>query len=432
MANDILQRFLAKRLFDVGADDNRLELLRQAAAELGAKLKASPQRISAFTMVAIDPDVAPDEPILGEVGAILQSHWNSYKGAFADAVLPVVFRGIILTALEQIIGSEPVATAVTLTCRNLLPKLAAPSDKDLWASLIDSSSHKLELRARREWALPSTAVMRETELKLPNTKPVSPPNFPTGWLTKQLEAASGPHNKENEATDGNPHFPNAGEAWAHEFSPRVAAAIAGSTNSVVKKLIENIQSENGFAAQTEAISTFVQTMAAGIAQTSLGLERRTSLIWWKEALYSSSAERSYRDLTLPIAAALVAIDGAEQTGAFAPRMAEALLLETIRAIDPKAINTVLPLADLCLGAVAPMEEGASVVLKHFSTLHREPGRTPLASLIGSGESIDSTILMRRIGLSADIKLSPADFALWLFRDLQASAATPAKAKRKAK
>lgn len=432
MADDILQRFLAKRLFDVGGDDNRLEMLRSAAEELGGNLKASPQRIPAFTMVAIDPQVPADEPILIEVGEILQKHWNSYVGAFSDSVLPVVFRGIILTALEQIKGSEALATAIILTCRNLLPHLGAKKDSELWKSLIDASSRKLELRARREWALPSSAPLQEVELELPSLGNVSTTTANRDWLTKQLRAAVGPTDRDGEATDGNPHWPNSAEPWAHDFAERAASGIAGSINGVSKRLVESINTEAGLGAQATAIRDFIGEIAAGVAQTSLGLERRTSLIWWKEALYSPSAERSYREFSLPTASALMAIDAAEQTGPFAPRMAEALLLETIRLLDPVNTNTEALLTELCSQSVCRNEEGSDVVLKRLAQMHCEPGRTPLAGLIGTGMPIDGDVLTKRIGVAADTAMSPAEFAVWVFRDLQASAATPLKRKKRGK
>lgn len=428
VAEDILQRFLAKRLFDVGGDDARLAFLRQAAEELANLLKGSPERVVAFTMVAIDPDVPPNEPILAEVAAILQGKWNSYTGAFSDATLPVVFRAIILTALDKIIGSEPVAAAVTLTSRNLLPRLGAKADISLWTTLIDSAAHRLELRARREWALPTAANFEQAELKLPAVPPVASATVSREWLTKQLTAAAAPNDQDGEATNGNQNWPNENQTWVYQFAPRAATAVASAVDAVTKKLAEAVTGAFDAKAQGEAISAYIGSVAANIAQMSLGLERRNSLVWWKEALYSPSAQRSYREVALPVAAALMAIDASKQTGPFAPRMAEAFLLETIRVLDPAATAAPRPLTGLCAEAV--QGEGADIVLEALGALHREAGRTSLASLIASGETIDSSVLVRRIGLAGDAELSPAGFALWLFRDLQASAATPPKAKRK--
>lgn len=432
VADDYLQRFLNSRLFDVGGDDERLKLLRLAANELADTLKASPERIPAFTMVAIDSETPPDEPLLAEVGGILQHHWNSYAGAFADRTLPVVFRGIILNALGSMINSDPVATAVTMTGRNLLPRLGARADEGLWRDLVDTASHRLEMRARREWALPSAAAAQQHELKVVGIGTVAGTNASKEWLTKQLRAAVGPHTPEQEATGGNAYWPNSGEAWAHDFAARAAAAIVGSINGTAKTLVENVNKELGFKDQAEAIGAYVQAVAGSVAQTALGLERRTSLLWWKEALYSPAAAISYRQLDLPVAAALAAVDSAEQIGAFAPRMAEAFLAETVRSIDPVAAGERMQLVDLCCAVEAAPAEVREILLARLGQLHVEPGRTQLASLIGTGVTIDGAILERRVGLDPAEQMSIVDFALWLFRDVQASAAAPApRRKRKA-
>lgn len=430
MAEDILQRFLGKRLFDVGGDDDRLAYLRAASGDLAARLKAAPERIAAYTMVAIDPEVPPDEPILVEVGAILQAKWNSYQGAFADPVLPVLFRAIILSSLEAIAGSEPAAAAITLTCRNLLPHLGARSDTSLWQSLVDSAAHRLELRARREWALPTAIDLEKVELKLPAPREVALATASKDWLAKQFVIASAPNAQDGSATNGNPHWPSENQNWVYQFAPRAASAVAGAVDAVAKKLAENTTNALGLETQAAAITDYVGSVAAHLGQMSLGLERRNSLIWWKEALYSPSAERSYRSVPLAVAAALIAIDASKQMGPFAPRMADAFLLETLRSLDPVETAAGRPLTVLCNEAIEGA--GGDIVLAELGHLHREPGRTPLASLIGAGDKIDSAVLERRIGLAGDASFSAAEFALWLLRDLQASAATPPKVKRKGK
>jgi GTPase-associated system helical domain len=430
VVEDVLQRFLAKRLFDVGGEDARLDLLRQASDDVATILKESPERVTAFTMVAIDPDIPPAEPILAEVGVILQAKWNSYAGAFSDPTLPVVFRAIILAALEKIVGSEPLAAAVTLSCRNLLPRLGAKGDASLWTSLVDNAGHRLELRARREWAFPTTTSFEQADLELPKSAGVVPVTISRDWLTKQFAIASGPHNQASEPTGGNSVWPNSNDAWVHQFAPLAANAVGSAIESVAKKLAESVTGALDPKAQSDAITAYIGSVTANIAQISLGLERRNSLVWWKEALYSPSAERSYRSVTLPVAVALIAIDASKQTGPYAPRMAEAFLLEAIRVLDAIETEASLSLTSLC--TVAAEGDGSDVVLEYFGTLHREPGRTSLASLIGSGDMIDGAVLERRIGLAGDVTFSPSDFGLWLFRDLQAAAATGPKPKRKTK
>jgi hypothetical protein len=46
-----------------------------------------------------------------------------------------------------------------------------------------------------------------------------------------------------------------------------------------------------------AVSIHVDNTLQAVSGATAGLQRRTSLIWWKETLYSPSVQRSYRDIS---------------------------------------------------------------------------------------------------------------------------------------
>ena len=431
MAVDVLQAFLTKRLFDVGGDDNRVASLREAATEVAALIKAAPQRTSTFTMIAIDGSIAPDEPIIAEVMKVLEKHWNSYAGAFTDSKLPTVTRAIVLHALSLAAGSEGIAAAVSLTARSLLPILGDAGDRDLWIGIVSDAERRLELRATREWSLPSAASVAQAEIEAAPSKLLESPKLGSEWLAKRLVAAAGPNDEDGEALErANPQWPNSPQPWAHAFGPIAARAIAGSVNAVVEKLVNDLnERDRGHELQT-AIGDYVSATVTALVKTSIGLERRTGLMWWKESLYSPAAQVSYRTLSPSIAAALVAADAAAQTGPFAPRMTEAIVSETLRSIDPATMADGHLLADHG-AAIATADTAVQEVLdRSYLTINNEPGRTPLGSLVPSSRRITAEALRARVGLAGDERISAIDLGVWLYRDLQAAAATPPPAARK--
>jgi len=430
MAVDILQRFLTKRLFDVGADDARVAPLREAADDVVAVIKAAPQRTAVFTMVAIDSGIGPDEPLVGEIMSILEKRWQSYAGAFADSKLPTVARAIVLHALSKAMGSDPIAAAVSLTARTLLPRLGALVDRDVWSDIVDDAERRLALKAEREWALPSAAKAAEIGLSFDDLPQLTAPQTNRDWLVKRLGAAAGPHDEQGTAFESaNPNFPEAGQAWAHQFAPIAATAISNAVNSVVKSLAEQVEKREGGQALRDAISTYVTASAEALTRTAMGLERRSALLWWKEALYSPAAQTSYRDLDPAVAAALAAVDASAQTGPFAPRMAEAVVRETLLSMNHGAMTAARPLTEHGKAIAAASGEVRSAIEAGYATAHAEPGRSPLAGLIVSDPVTSSEVVERRLGLPGDLELSAVDLGVWLFRDLQASAATPVPAKR---
>jgi len=429
MALDILQRFLTARLFDVGGDDTRVVKLREAAADLANVIKAAPHRVAIFTMVAIDGQIGPDDPLIIEVTGILEKRWQSYAGAFVDASLPTVARAIVLQALASAMASDAVAAAVTLTARNMLPHIGAQSDRNLWIDLIQEADRRLDTRAQREWALPHAAAASDVALTLDGVPALAPPTLSRDWLTKQLQAASGPSNAQGEALKTpNPHWPNEGSPWSHQFAPAAASATAAAVDAVIKALAEKVDEQAGAKALADTVSKYVSEVAATLTQTAAGIERRTSLLWWKEALFSPSTGLSYRDLAPPVAAALAALDASAQTQAFAPRMAEAFVRETVRSIGEEKMLRAQPISQLCSVVIQASDDVRTTLREGYAQVHTEAGRIPLAGVL-AGE-LDASVLSARLGIDGSVAISPADFGVWLFRDLQAAAATPAGTKRK--
>ena len=69
-----------------------------------------------------------------------------------------------------------------------------------------------------------------------------------------------------------------------------------------------------------------------VSGATAGLQRRTNLLWWKEALFSPSARMSYRDMSASDAAALMAFDMHRQIPTFSPASVAAFLRETVIAL----------------------------------------------------------------------------------------------------
>ena len=69
-----------------------------------------------------------------------------------------------------------------------------------------------------------------------------------------------------------------------------------------------------------------------VSEASAGLQRRTNLLWWKEALFSTSAGVSYREMSTSDAAVLMAFDMYRHIPTFSPSSVAAFLRETVIAL----------------------------------------------------------------------------------------------------
>lgn len=187
----------------------------------------------------------------------------------------------------------------------------------------------------------------------------------------------------------------------------------------------------------KAVTTHVNKALASFSGATAGLQRRTSLLWWKEALYSPSAHASYLDLPPFEASALMALDLHEQVPTYSPASVSAFLREAIR----------------CL----PVEEGdqgngrrdiASLVRDARTTEFMQPfralaaqyapapvGRGPLLSLIGHSQdsgAIEATTLRTLGGVDASTEMTPSEWGTHLFRELQTARATSDSPTKRAK
>lgn len=116
-------------------------------------------------------------------------------------------------------------------------------------------------------------------------------------LTKKFQAAAGPQS-DSTVTNGNPHWPHQSpQAWVAEFGTRMASAVGQSIESAIS---ESGQDQDRFAETSQALATtlsdYVDSVVSAVTAATAGLERRTSLLWWKETLFSHTGLVSYRGL----------------------------------------------------------------------------------------------------------------------------------------
>ena len=77
MSDDVLLRFVAKNLIDVGGDDTELTSLRQAAGDLSGILKETPAKVSAFFLAIYDPEALQAGPSVAEAAVTPRKRWKT-------------------------------------------------------------------------------------------------------------------------------------------------------------------------------------------------------------------------------------------------------------------------------------------------------------------------------------------------------------------
>ena len=289
MATDILIRFLSAGLIKVGGDDAKFGKLRETASDLVVTLKKTPSKATSFALIAFDPEAPTDYPVIKEVVEALQKRWATYVNTFSGTPVAVI-RAMLLDALAQAADDDAkIGVAFVTSARNVLPFTEAGNERAIWAEVVAEIERQVDAIAEAEWATPESITVPAMTFSAPATIEISPlaTNIDRTALAKKFEAVAGPQNATNQATQGNPHWPNANAPWVTEFGKRMSDAVAEALGVVAKG--SQIDLSGPLKSLAQAVSVHVDATLKAVSGATAGLQRRTNLIWWKETLYSPSA-----------------------------------------------------------------------------------------------------------------------------------------------
>ena len=431
MREDVLLRFLRKRLINVGGDDDKLERLRRTAVDLSEILRETPAKATPFALVAFDPAVPTTDPTIVQVEDALRKRWETYVNTFSDTPVTVL-RAMLLDALVKACGQDDtVAVAFVASARNVFPFTEADGEQEIWTEILLEIERKVEERAEREWATPASISLPDlTSDALPAieihilSKKVNPTT-----LRPKFKAAAGPqsHAPEGQETDtgGNPHWPNGNQYWVHEFGTRTAQAVGEAINRAIGGLSVQGGDLPGIAGEMMTVmSEHLSTTLRAVSDASAGLQRRTNLLWWKEALFSPSAGMSYRKMATFDAAVLMAFDMYRHIPTFSPASVAALLRETVIAlptIDQEQKISIWELVEMTreTGSLAELRREAGKLVT------APAGRGSILGLIGHPDAalqIDKRRFRDLVGVKPNTMLTLPDWSVWMFREFQAARA----------
>ena len=432
MNDDILLKFLNKRLIDVGGDDDKLEHLRRTAADLAGILEKTPTKAGPFALVAFDPHVPATDPTVVEVEDALRKHWQTYVNTFSDTPV-TVFRAMLLDALiSACTRNDTVAAAFVASARNVLPFMEVGDEQEIWADIVADIEDKVEERSEGEWATPDSISVPDIKLKPPAADEIriSSKKVNTASLASKFMAAAGPHatvpDRGQVETEGNPQWPqDAPEAWNYEFGRRTAQTVGDVITRAVEGLsVEGVDLPAFTTEAARAISDHLTKTLQAVSTATAGLQRRTNLLWWKEALFSPSARISYREVSPADAAVLMAFDMHQLIPTFSPASVAAFLRETVvslPALDQEETSSIRDLVE---------KTRDTYVLSQFRTeaaklVSAPAGRCSVLAVIGHPDAIpqlDDPGFRDRIGVKPATALTLPDWSVWVFRELQAARA----------
>lgn len=430
-------RFLDIGAFTLNSDDTKLEKLRTAAKDLSGALQRTPAKAISFTMVAADPSAPSSDPVVDEAMAAVRKRWETVSNAFTGRPVAVL-RAVLLDAIVQAARQDDaIAVAFVNAARNALAHAETADEAPIWRDAISEIEMKVDARAEAEWATPEMISVEPLKYIPPASDNVEfePPVVDQPDLKGKVHSAAGPWGPNNPNKYQLQQHP---QAWSEEFANKMSVAIAETMDAMAEQLapapVDLAAPLTSFA---KAVTAHVDAALASFSSATAGLQRRTYLLWWKEAMYSPSVHESYLEMPLFQASALMALDLHKQVPTFSPASVSAFLKEAIR----------------CLPVAPDGEDGGrrdvtSLVREAKTAEFMQPfralaaqyvpapvGRGPLLALIGHGPdaaATEATTLHALGGVDASSTMTPGEWGTFLFRELQAARATSANSGTRAK
>jgi hypothetical protein len=377
MPASILQTYLRLHLLDLGGDDSRLHKLKAAASELAGGFAEAPATALPVFLATLRPDEGVGDAF-ANVGGAIERQWTTYHGAFQGGTAITLFRAVALQALGEAIDMQRVlGTSVSLLMRNFGPRLELGKDTAAFKLLIDAAETAFEAESDESM----TGPVQRTPIVPTVTKATK---VDRTALKKRIDAAVGPQNQAGHPGENpNPNWSNSAPQWSYDFSDRLSALLADHLDTVVSKASE-MDAKN--------LGAFGTNLKAVTSQSDSALKRATSLLWWRQALYSESAEQPYRELAPIDFIVHAAIDLSALIPPAYERALESFLMEAILHLLPSqdeiTVSELLKVAPKALSGIKDAIEPRAPAGAHAFRNHVERCRcsyrwsTPSSSEMG--------------------------------------------------
>ncbi len=426
MPNNLLQAYLNKQFIKT-SDEGNVANLKKAAIEVSKRLTKKKKKILPFTLVAIDPFIAENDPAVVEVEKIIIAKWPAFKNSVTQTKdkATTYIRIVILEALSQLAKDELFAAIIWHTSRNVISYLKISNEGVLLREFLLGIGNDIEASSKVSWGINNSPNIPPFTNANFNIDAVKPAKVNEEGLTSHLKAAAVHSGWKTQAGGGeNPHHQGQNTFnWPKFFAERAAKGITEEVNTAFVNQIKAVNSiptslQKELDKYFSQLQPFFEQISQTLTQGVIVNNKRSELLWWKQTLFSPSLDKSYRSFEPVSLAISMAADLANLVAPIYPCSIDFLLKEALKDVQGDQIDTPKELADL-IEQASKMNKNEKELLRLLvsETEGRKPFGTALANILAG---ITSPDIFTETGIDKKAKISLADFAVWLFHDIQAA------------
>jgi hypothetical protein len=421
MSDTILQNYLNNQFIKT-SDEGNIASLKKAVIEIVKRLEKKKEKIISFTLVAIDPLVPENDPVVLEVERIIISKWSAFKNSVTatnDKSITYI-RAVILQALSQLTKDDNSAAIIWLTGRNSIKHFKLSNQENgILSEFLIGLGNRLEMSAQLSWSGNNNVKLPDFSLPANKLKTTS---VSQKYLTERLKAAAGISSQDENGTaitydNSNRYWTNQNANWTHDFGKIAGEALATAFNNVLSTQNLSIKDVNDTVNRNmELIIPYIKNVGNEISSKIDTSNLRSKLLWWKESLYSNRLKKSYRETSSISTAVIMAMDLSEMINPIYPLSVDYFLKETLKDLYPEDVDQEIELAKL-LQESNQMEK---VCIELVSQLANDSeGRKQLLIAFANNVVNTSYDIYSETGLNKKTKVTLGDLAVWFLHDLQA-------------
>ncbi len=410
----ILQSFLDNQF--IKTDDLEcIENLKKASGAVQKILeqKKNKPKIIQYTLVALDPTISDDDPVILEVEQLIIKKWSTFRNSVVktkDAPIAYI-QAVILEALNALSKDEKLAAIIWHAGCNIISHYKLAGQKEVLTHFLLEIGKKVEEVARNNWGILENApidTISPIELTLAK---VTQGKVSEDKLKGHLLAAAVHSAWATQAGGGeNPHHQSQGNHnWPQFLAERAAKGLTEEINAAL-----SVQNKS-----TGLSLVRLNQISSSILQSSQSLNKRSELLWWKQALYSLRLDSGYRTLDSLTLAVVMAVDLADNVSPIYPKSVDFFLEETLRDVIGDEVDTNIALAEL-LEKLQQFSEAEKLLLEDLcdESENRKSLGACMADIVKKQMNPDE--FFKYTGMKKSAKISLGKLTVWLFHDLQAN------------
>jgi len=428
MTDSILQSFLDHRFIKTDDSEN-IANLNKTVVELQKRLSKNKGKIIAYTLVALDPTISGDDSVVQEVEALIIKKWQTFRNSVAKTKdTPIVYiQAVILDALNKLSNDENFAAIIWHTGYNIISYYKLAGQEEVLTHFLLEIGNKVEEVGRKNWSILENAkidTLDSIELTLPK---ISQGKVGEAELQGHLKAAAvhsgwaanagGVGENPKQQTHGNWEWPVFfAERAAKGLSEEINAALS-TQNKSLTSISNSIQEALG--SYLAGLKPYLEQVSSSILQSSQSLNKRSDLIWWKQALYSHRLDSGYRTLGPLALAVTMAVDLADNVSPIHPKSVDFFLKETLRDVLGDETDKEVAVTGL-LEQLQQLSDAEKQLLENLC--NENESRKSLGACMADmmKEKMNADEFFKRTGLEKRAKISLGGLTIWLFHDLHAN------------